>query len=397
MLDTSGMVSLEEATRRSINTVFAQLASEIGGEKLASTAKRIGIESELEPVISLTLGAGAVTPIELASAYSSFATNGKLAPPYLIEKIEDSNGQLLYKHIISTRTSIPDPAAAAAVRKTLEVAAQFGTGTRAVLNDRPIAGKTGTHQGFREAWFIGFIPQYTSSVWIGFAEEQLPLTDVQINGELIKNVSGGRVPAPIWKEFMEEVVKDLPIENWPEDPLDIERYYEIPKIEIPELVGLNVLDAEEIAFSGYILPTINLVDSEEAPGLVLKQNVLNCDRDGNGNQEETEASENSSNEDDDCIGVEMPEGTEVILEVSGKKFTGNLPNIPPCSLTSEEAENLVKEFMRESNVILFLKNSFELTELENCEGKVIGTNFPQGGSVSTGDSLIFIIGSTNKD
>ena len=397
LLDTSGMVSLEEATRRSINTVFAQLASEIGGEKLASTAKRIGIESELEPVISLTLGAGAVTPIELASAYSSFATNGKLAPPYLIEKIEDSNGQLLYKHIISTRTSIPDPAAAAAVRKTLEVAAQFGTGTRAVLNDRPIAGKTGTHQGFREAWFIGFIPQYTSSVWIGFAEEQLPLTDVQINGELIKNVSGGRVPAPIWKEFMEEVVKDLPIENWPEDPLDIERYYEIPKIEIPELVGLNVLDAEEIAFSGYILPTINLVDSEEAPGLVLKQNVLNCDRDGNGNQDVTEASENSSNEEDDCIGVEMPEGTEVILEVSGKKFTGNLPNIPPCSLTGEEGENLVKEFMRESNVILFLKNSFELTELENCEGKVIGTNFPQGGSVSTGDSLIFIIGSTNND
>ena len=140
-----------------------------------------------------------------------------------------------------------------------------------------------------------------------------------------------------------------------------------------------------------------MVDSEEAPGLVLKQNVLNCDRDGNGNQDETETSENSLNEEDDCIGVEMPEGTEVILEVSGKKFTGNLPNIPPCSLTGEEAENLVKEFMRESNVILFLKNSFELTELENCEGKVIGTNFPQGGSVSTGDSLIFIIGSKNED
>ncbi len=397
LLDTSGMVSLEEATRKSINTVFAQLASEVGGEKLANTAKRIGIESELEPVISLTLGAGAVTPVEIASAYSSFATNGKLAPPYLIEKIEDSNGQLLYKHIISTRTSIPDPAAAAAVRKTLEVAAQFGTGTRAVLNDRPIAGKTGTHQGFREAWFIGFIPQYTSSVWIGFAEEQLPLTDVEINGELIKNVSGGRVPAPIWKEFMEEVVKDLPIENWPKDPLDIERYYEIPKIEIPELVGLNVLDAEEIAFSGYILPTINLVDSEETPGLVLKQNVINCDRNDSNNQEENESANNSSTEEDDCIGVEMPEGTEVILEVSGKKFTGNLPDIPPCSLTGEEAENLVKGFMRESNVILFLKNSFELSELDNCVGKVIGTNFPQGGTVSTGDSLILIIGSKNED
>ena len=99
LLDTSGMVSLEEATRKSVNTVFAQLASELGGEKLSSTANRIGIDSELDPVISLTLGAGAVTPIELASAYSSFANNGYLAPTYLIDKITDSNGQILYQHI----------------------------------------------------------------------------------------------------------------------------------------------------------------------------------------------------------------------------------------------------------------------------------------------------------
>ena len=211
LLDTSGMISLEEATRRSINTVYAQMASELGGEKLASTANRIGIGSEIDPVISLTLGAGAVTPIEIASAYSSFATNGTLAPPYLIERIEDAQGEVLYQNIVSQRISIPDPGAAAAVRKTLEVAAQYGTGTRAVLDDRPIAGKTGTHQGFREAWFIGFIPQYTSSIWIGFAEEQLPLTDVEINGELIKNVSGGRVPAPMWKQFITKVVEDLPV------------------------------------------------------------------------------------------------------------------------------------------------------------------------------------------
>ena len=260
LLDTSGMISIEEATRRSINTVFAQLASEVGGEKLAYTAKRLGINSYLEPVISLTLGAGAVTPIEMASAYSSFATNGVLAPTYLIERIEDSDGNLIYQHIVSQRISIPDPAAAAAVRKTLEVAAQRGTGTRAVLDDRPIAGKTGTHQGFREAWFIGFIPQYTSSVWIGFAEEQLPLTNVEINGEIISNVSGGRVPAPMWKEFMTKVVEDLEVVDWPDDPSDIEKYYEIPTVFIPQLLGLNVLDAEEIAFSNYLLPKIKLIE-----------------------------------------------------------------------------------------------------------------------------------------
>ena len=371
LLDTSGMVSLEEATRKSVNTVFAQLASELGGEKLSSTANRIGIDSELDPVISLTLGAGAVTPIELASAYSSFANNGYLAPTYLIDNITDSNGQILYQHISSQRVTIPDPGAAAAVRKTLEVAAQYGTGTRAVLDDRPIAGKTGTHQGFREAWFIGFIPQYTSSVWIGFAEEQLPLTNVEINGEVVSSVSGGRVPAPIWKEFMEKVVEDLPIQEWPADPSDIDKYYEIPTIEIPQLLGLNIIDAEEIAFSGYILPTIKLIDSEEAPGLVLTQSIES--------------------------GEEMPEGTEVVLEVSGTKFTAAIPNIPPCVYTKDEAEILIKEFMRETSVILFLKNSFEESEIPDCQGKVIGTNVAQGGMVSTGDNLIFIVANSQDD
>ena len=365
LLDTDGMISLEEATRRSINTVFAQMASELGGEKLASTANRIGIDSEIDPVISLTLGAGAVTPIEIASAYSSFATNGVLAPPYLIERIEDANGEVLYQNIVSQRISIPDPGAAAAVRKTLEVAAQFGTGTRAVLDDRPIAGKTGTHQGFREAWFIGFIPQYTSSVWIGFAEEQLPLTDVEINGELIRNVSGGRVPAPMWKEFMTKVVEELPVLEWPNDPSDLKKYYEIPTVFIPELTGLNVLIAEEIAFSNYLLPEIKLVDSEEAPGLVLSQSIE--------------------------IDEEVPEGTIIELEVSGQKFSAAIPNIPPCELTPDEAEDLIKTYMRENNVILFLKKNYESSDVQGCEGKVIGTNVAQGATMSTGDTLIFIV------
>ena len=371
LLDTSGMISLEEATRRSINTVFAQLASEVGGEKLAYTAKRLGINSYLEPVISLTLGAGAVTPIEMASAYSSFATNGVLAPTYLIERIEDSDGNIIYQHIVSQRVSIPDPGAAAAVRKTLEVAAQRGTGTRAVLDDRPIAGKTGTHQGFREAWFIGFIPQYTSSVWIGFAEEQLPLTNVEINGEIISNVSGGRVPAPMWKEFMTKVVEDLEVVDWPDDPSDIEKYYEIPTVFIPQLLGLNVLDAEEIAFSNYLLPKIKLIDSDEIPGLVLTQSI----------------------EKDE----EVPEGTEITLEVSGNKYSANLPNIPPCSYTIEQAESLIKDFMRESNVILFIQKNYDATETQGCEGKVIGTNVAQGATVSTGDTVILIVKSSNED
>ena len=139
------------------------------------------------------------------------------------------------------------------------------------------------------------------------------------------------------------------------------------------------------------------MDSEEAPGLVLKQIVETCDRDPDSDQTVNNDNIENNSEEDDCIGVEMPEGTEVVLQVSGKKFTSDLPNIPPCEYTIEEAENLVKEFMRETNVILFLKNTFEVTELINCEGKVIGTNVAQGASVSTGDSLVFIIGTKDED
>jgi membrane peptidoglycan carboxypeptidase len=247
----------------------------------------------------------------------------------------------------------------------LEIAAQRGTGTRAVLDDRPIAGKTGTHQGFREAWFIGFIPQYTSSVWIGFAEEQLPLTNVEINGEIISNVSGGRVPAPMWKEFMVKVVENLPVVEWPADPSDLEKYYEIPTVEIPQLIGLNVLDAEEIAFSSYLLPKIILTESDEVPGLVLTQNIE--------------------------AGTEVPEGTELVVEVSGKTFSAPIPNLPPCTYTADEAEELLKEFMRDSNVILFILRNYESTDVQGCEGKVIGTNVAQGATVSTGDTIILII------
>ena len=179
------------------------------------------------------------------------------------------------------------------------------------------------------------------------------------------------MPAPMWKEFMTEVVKDLPILEWPIDPSDIEKYYEIPTIEIPQLIGLNILDAEEIAFSSYILPTINLVESEEAPGLVLSQDLEN--------------------------GEEFPEGTEVVLEVSGNKFSAAIPSITPCTLTPDEGEDLIRDFMRENNVILFIKEEYEENDLENCDGKIIGTNVSQGAVMTTGDTLVFVISNLKEE
>ena len=119
------------------------------------------------------------------------------------------------------------------------------------------------------------------------------------------------------------------------------------------------------------MPTINLVDSEEAPGLVLTQDIEN--------------------------GEELPEGTEVTLEVSGNKFSAAIPSISPCMLTADEGENLIRDFMRENNVILFIKEEFEENELENCDGKIIGTNVPQGAVMTTGDTLIIVISNFKDD
>jgi beta-lactam-binding protein with PASTA domain len=169
----------------------------------------------------------------------------------------------------------------------------------------------------------------------------------------------------MWKEFMVKVVENLPVVEWPADPSDLEKYYEIPTVEIPQLIGLNVLDAEEIAFSSYLLPKIILTESDEVPGLVLTQNIE--------------------------AGTEVPEGTELVVEVSGKTFSAPIPNLPPCTYTADEAEELLKEFMRDSNVILFILRNYESTDVQGCEGKVIGTNVAQGATVSTGDTIILII------
>ena len=119
------------------------------------------------------------------------------------------------------------------------------------------------------------------------------------------------------------------------------------------------------------MPNIKLVESEEAPGLVLTQNIE--------------------------INEEVPEGTVIELEVSGQKFSAAIPNLPPCEYNIEEAESLIKTFMRENSVILFLKKNYESSDIQGCEGKVIGTNVSQGSTMSTGDTLIFIIDSSNSE
>ncbi|MET0831112.1 MAG: transglycosylase domain-containing protein, partial [Acidimicrobiia bacterium] len=160
-----GVVSLESATYNSTNTVYAQVSVAVGPEQSVEMAHRLGIESPLNPVPSIALGAEAVSPFEMAAAYSTIANYGEKVEPYLIERIE-RGGEVLYDHRVQSEQVI-DASLAAAVVSTLEKVVCCGTATRADI-DRPQAGKTGTAQNYRDVWYVGFIPQFTTAVWSGY-------------------------------------------------------------------------------------------------------------------------------------------------------------------------------------------------------------------------------------
>ncbi len=248
------LLSLHQATARSVNAVYAQVAVETGPEAIADMAHRLGVQSELEPVYSLALGAGAVSPLEMASAYSTLAANGVHAAPYLISRITTSDGRVIYEREVRTTQAV-DPALAAAVRRPMEEVVCCGTAQRAQIEGLPQAGKTGTHQAFRDAWFVGFVPNFTTAVWVGFPDEQIALEDVVINGEGYSRVYGGTVPAPIWKEFMEIVIQRYPAGQF--RPVQGSGAYNTPLLtEVPEATGMTAQEAEAALFEARLISEV---------------------------------------------------------------------------------------------------------------------------------------------
>ena len=261
------LITVSQATESSVNSVYAQLSVELGPQAIIRTARDIGITSELAPVYSLALGAGAVSPLEMASAYSTFATNGVHAEPYLISRIIDSSGSTIFQRQASSYQAL-DPVLAAAVRRPMERVVCCGTARRAMIEDVPQAGKTGTHQAYRDAWFVGYVPNFTTAVWVGYPDEQIALRDVTINGEQYTRVFGGSVPAPIWKEFMEIVLSKYPSGEFPSS-LGISIYNTVPFALVPDVEGMTGKEAVDTVFAAHLRPEIVEVDSGTPAGTIL--------------------------------------------------------------------------------------------------------------------------------
>lgn len=200
-LEYEGPISLRRALQKSINVVSIKLNHLIGPGEIVKTAKKIGIESPLRPVLSLPLGANEVTMMELTSAYGVLANYGRRVEPFSIVRIEDRDGLALYQHKPIERTVYDDNEIAALI-EMMEGVVKYGTGRNARI-PRPMAGKTGTTSDYKDAWFFGFIPQMVTSAWVGNDD------NAQMN-----RVTGGGIPAAMWREFMNEATKDIPARSF---------------------------------------------------------------------------------------------------------------------------------------------------------------------------------------
>ncbi|UCD81715.1 MAG: hypothetical protein JSW26_09915, partial [Desulfobacterales bacterium] len=192
-----GPMILKQAFMKSVNSVAAQLVERTGPEAVVATARRCGIESPLKPVFSVALGTSGVSPLEMASAFAAFATGGVRHEPFLIHRVEDPLGRVLEEHIVGGRRTL-DATVAFQVVDMMRGVIDEGTGAvvRRLGFNLPAAGKTGTTDDYRDAWFTGFTPNLSVAVWVGF-DRGMGMRDKQGQG-----ITGGRGAAPIWTDFM---------------------------------------------------------------------------------------------------------------------------------------------------------------------------------------------------
>jgi penicillin-binding protein 1A len=201
----AGTFTLASATADSVNTVFAQLVTQVKPEAVVKVAEKMGIKSPLKPQCSITLGAQAINPLEMTAAYATLANKGVYHEPTPVERITTPDQTRLH-FPLRTRTAIPENDANL-VTYALQGVVTSGTGTAAALSDgRPVAGKTGTAQNYADAWFCGYTPQLATCVWVGYPKEEKPLLNIQDGSSTVGTVYGGTIPAEIWHDFMSDAL-----------------------------------------------------------------------------------------------------------------------------------------------------------------------------------------------
>lgn len=204
-----GASNLETGMLHSDNTVYAQLVMDVGPEKARDAAERLGVKSPMATNPSIALGGlgQGVSPLEMSSAYATLSANGMYAEPIAITRVEMPDGTIDYQANPIPRRVVKD-GVAYEVTKVLKADIEKGTSSKANFG-RPAAGKTGSTENLQDAWFVGYTPELSTSVWVGYPDEQLPMTNVHGG-----SVWGSGFPATIWKGFMSDALKDKPKQDF---------------------------------------------------------------------------------------------------------------------------------------------------------------------------------------
>lgn len=298
--ESAGTVSIVEGTVHSYNTLYAQLMMRVGPDKAMAAATSFGIRSPLEPVPSAVLGTNSVTAMDMASAYSTFANRGVKVPPVLVTRITRADGTVLFQHE-HTQEKVLEAGVADTLTSILQQVIERGTGTRAKL-DRPAAGKTGTADDWKDAWFAGYTPDRSTVVWVGFpqlgADNQLipmapPHTPIR--------VTGGSYPAQIWQHFMSAALAGRPplaftppttTTTIPNPSAAPTTTAVVPLVVVPDVVGAKAEEAATaLSAAGFVVERIPAREGSTPPDRVMAQSP------GGGSQ--------------------APQGSTVRIEVSG--------------------------------------------------------------------------------
>ena len=259
-----GGMDLVEATATSVNTVYARLILDVGPAEAVATASRMGVTSPLAAHPSAVLGTNDVTPLEMAAAYATLANRGAAVAPSFVTRVEAADGLVLYDHRHVRRQVLRRETADAEVA-VLEEVVRRGTGVEARIG-RPAAGKTGTGQQWRDAWFVGFTPELATSVWVGFADGQRsmvpPATRIR--------VTGGSWPAQIWQLYTAAALADTPATAFPEPPAAGRAA--VVRRPVPSLVGMPVDRAEDsLDRAGFRVVRRTVPNGDYPPGYVVDQ------------------------------------------------------------------------------------------------------------------------------
>ncbi|WP_448561290.1 transglycosylase domain-containing protein [Trichothermofontia sp.] len=197
-----GAMTIRRALEMSRNVPAIKMGQAVGLNKVIEICRTLGIKSPMEPVISLPLGAVDLTPMEMAGAYATFANYGWHSDPTFIVQVTDSSGNILLDNTPEPKPLL-DAWASASITSVLQGVITHGTGTAAQIG-RPAAGKTGTTSAERDIWFVGYVPQLATAIWVG-NDDYRPLG---------QGATGGGMVAPVWRDFMSQALKGVPVEQF---------------------------------------------------------------------------------------------------------------------------------------------------------------------------------------